>query len=131
MEAVAAGSGVYEDNGISGTKGRDKRPGFNRLLKDATARTINMIAAWSVDRLGRKQRDLIGLLNRSRRPMSEKLGQSFVAEIDLEATTTWQRAPRAFGTGRLHALAPWPMYLRQMHVRRVPGSSWPMIEPEV
>jgi hypothetical protein len=93
LEAVAAGSGVYEDNGISGTKGRDKRPGFNRLLKDATARTINMIAAWSVDRLGRKQRDLIGLLNRSRRPMSEKLGQSFVAEIDLEATTTWQRAP--------------------------------------
>jgi DNA invertase Pin-like site-specific DNA recombinase len=27
--------GFYEDAGISGTKGRDKRPGFDRLLKDA------------------------------------------------------------------------------------------------
>jgi DNA invertase Pin-like site-specific DNA recombinase len=45
--------GVYEDAGISGAKGHDKRPGFDRLLKDATARKINMIAAWSVDRLGR------------------------------------------------------------------------------
>ena len=26
---------------------------MDRLLKDATARRINMIAAWSVDRLGR------------------------------------------------------------------------------
>jgi len=26
---------------------------LDRLLKDATARRINMIAAWSVDRLGR------------------------------------------------------------------------------
>jgi DNA invertase Pin-like site-specific DNA recombinase len=53
--------GVYEDAGI-GVKGRDKRPGFDRLLKDATARKANMIAAWSVDRLGRSLRDLIGFL---------------------------------------------------------------------
>ena len=52
----------YEDNGISGAKGRDKRPGFDRLLKDATARKINMIAAWSVDRLGRSLQDLVGFL---------------------------------------------------------------------
>ena len=44
---------VYEDAGISGSNGREKRPGLDRLLKDATARKINMIAAWSVDRLGR------------------------------------------------------------------------------
>lgn len=31
--------GFYEDAGI-GAKGRDKRPGFDRLLKDATARKI-------------------------------------------------------------------------------------------
>jgi len=43
---------VYEDAGISGAKGRDARPAFDRLLKDAAARKINMIAAWSVDRLG-------------------------------------------------------------------------------
>src|SRR5215469_10710634 len=55
LEAVAARSGwevvgFYEDAGISGSNGREKRPGFDRLLNDATARKINMIAAWSVDR---------------------------------------------------------------------------------
>lgn len=42
---------------------RDKRPNFDRLLKDATARKINLIAAWSVDRLGRSLQDLVGFLN--------------------------------------------------------------------
>ncbi|WP_426410043.1 recombinase family protein [Bradyrhizobium ganzhouense] len=68
LEAVAARSGwqvvgIYEDEGISGAKGRDKRPGFDRLLRDATARKINLIAAWSVDRLGRSLQDLVGFLN--------------------------------------------------------------------
>jgi DNA invertase Pin-like site-specific DNA recombinase len=31
-------------------------------LKDAIARKINMIASWSVDRLGRSLQDLVGLL---------------------------------------------------------------------
>jgi DNA invertase Pin-like site-specific DNA recombinase len=67
LEAVAARSGweiveFYEDAGISGAKGRDKRPGFDRLLKDATSRRIDMIAAWSVDRLGRSLQDLVGFL---------------------------------------------------------------------
>ncbi|MBR0878548.1 recombinase family protein [Bradyrhizobium liaoningense] len=68
LQAVAAQSGweivgLYEDAGISGAKGRDKRPGFDRLLKDATARRINMIAAWSVDRLGRSLQDLVSFLS--------------------------------------------------------------------
>ena len=67
LEAVAARAGweivgFYGDTGISGAKGRDKRPGFDRLLKDATARKINMIAAWSVDRLGRSLQDLVGFV---------------------------------------------------------------------
>jgi DNA invertase Pin-like site-specific DNA recombinase len=67
LEAVAARSswevvGVYEDAGISGAKGRDKRPGFDQLLRDATARKVNMIATWSVDRLGRSLQDLVGFL---------------------------------------------------------------------
>jgi DNA invertase Pin-like site-specific DNA recombinase len=36
---------------------------LDRLLNGATARKINMIAAWSVDRIGRILQDLIGLLN--------------------------------------------------------------------
>src|SRR5262249_4756946 len=50
------------DNGISGAKGRDKRPGFDRLLKAATRRQIDVVAAWSVDRLGRSLQDLVGFL---------------------------------------------------------------------
>jgi DNA invertase Pin-like site-specific DNA recombinase len=53
---------VFEDAGISGAKGRDKRPGFDRLCKAATRRKIDVVAAWSVDRLGRSLQDLIGFL---------------------------------------------------------------------
>lgn len=42
------------------------RPGFDRLLKDATARKVNMVAAWSVDRLGRSLQDLVGFLTELR-----------------------------------------------------------------
>ena len=44
---------VYEDAGISGAKGRDKRPGFDGMLKDATRRRFDVLMFWSVDRLGR------------------------------------------------------------------------------
>ena len=67
LQAVAKRSGwkvvaEYKDAGISGAKGRDKRPGLDRMLKDATRRQFDMIAAWSVDRLGRSLQDLIGTL---------------------------------------------------------------------
>ncbi len=44
---------IYADNGVSGAKGRDQRPAFGRLCKDAVAGKFDVIAAWSVDRLGR------------------------------------------------------------------------------
>ena len=44
---------VYEDAGISGAKGRDKRPGFNATMKDALRRHFDVLAVWSIDRLGR------------------------------------------------------------------------------
>jgi DNA invertase Pin-like site-specific DNA recombinase len=50
------------DSGISGAKGRDKRPQFDRVLKAATRRKIDVVAAWSVDRLGRSLQDLVGFL---------------------------------------------------------------------
>ena len=52
----------YVDHGISGAKGRDKRPAFDRLLKDATRRRFDVVMAWSVDRLGRSLQDLVGFL---------------------------------------------------------------------
>jgi DNA invertase Pin-like site-specific DNA recombinase len=52
----------YVDHGISGAKGRDKRPAFDRLMKDATRRRFDIIMARSVDRLGRSLQDLVGFL---------------------------------------------------------------------
>lgn len=67
LRAVAERAGwqiitVFRDEGISGAKGRDKRPGFDALLKAATRREIDMVAAWSVDRLGRSLQDLVAFL---------------------------------------------------------------------
>jgi DNA invertase Pin-like site-specific DNA recombinase len=53
---------TYIDYGISGAKGRDKRPAFDRLLKDAARRKFDVIMAWSVDRLGRSLQDLVSFL---------------------------------------------------------------------
>jgi DNA invertase Pin-like site-specific DNA recombinase len=54
---------VYKDHGISGAKGRDKRPAFDALCQDATRRRFDIVMAWSVDRLGRSLQDLIGFLS--------------------------------------------------------------------
>src|SRR5881275_302638 len=54
---------VYKDHGISGAKGRDKRPAFDALCKAATRREFDMVMAWSVDRLGRSLQDLITFLS--------------------------------------------------------------------
>lgn len=45
--------GTYEDAGISGAKGRDKRPAFDCMLKDATRRRFDVLMVAAVDRLGR------------------------------------------------------------------------------
>jgi DNA invertase Pin-like site-specific DNA recombinase len=71
LEAVARHRGweivaVYEDQGISGAKGRDKRPQFDRLLRDAVRGKFEILAAWAVDRLGRSLQDLVGTLGELR-----------------------------------------------------------------
>jgi DNA invertase Pin-like site-specific DNA recombinase len=53
---------VFEDAGISGAKGRDQRPGLDAMMKVVARREVDMIAAWSVDRLGRSLIDLLNLL---------------------------------------------------------------------
>jgi DNA invertase Pin-like site-specific DNA recombinase len=53
---------VFEDAGFSGAKGRDERPGLDAMLKAVARKEINLVAAWSVDRLGRSLTDLLGFL---------------------------------------------------------------------
>lgn len=50
------------DEGISGAKGRDKRPGYDRLMTMVARREIDLIACWSVDRLGRSLQHLVSFL---------------------------------------------------------------------
>jgi hypothetical protein len=50
---------------ISGSEGRDKRPGFDAMHKEASRRKFDIVIAWSVDRLGRSLQDLIGFLSAS------------------------------------------------------------------
>jgi DNA invertase Pin-like site-specific DNA recombinase len=57
---------VYEDQGISGAKGRDRRPQFDRMLKDAVRGRFDVLAAWAVDRLGRSLQDLVATLGELR-----------------------------------------------------------------
>ena len=56
---------MFEDK-ISGAKGRDQRPGLDGLLKAATRREFDLVAAWSVDRLGRSLQHLVELFNEFR-----------------------------------------------------------------
>ena len=53
----------YIDHGISGAKGRDQRPEFDSLLRDAVRKEFDVIMAWSVDRLGRSLQHLMGFLD--------------------------------------------------------------------
>lgn len=54
---------IYRDEGVSGAKGRETRPAFDALCKDAARRRFDVVMAWSVDRLGRSLQDLVGFLS--------------------------------------------------------------------
>lgn len=49
----------YCDVGISGAKGRDKRPGLDQMLKDAAKHRFDVVMVWRLDRLGRSLVDLL------------------------------------------------------------------------
>ncbi len=52
----------FTDVGISGSKGRDRRPGLDDMMKGIARRDFDMVASWSVCRLGRSLQHLITLL---------------------------------------------------------------------
>jgi DNA invertase Pin-like site-specific DNA recombinase len=53
---------VYDDAGISGSKGRADRPGLDRMLNDAARRHFDIVLVWAIDRLGRSLIDLLGTI---------------------------------------------------------------------
>ena len=50
------------DDGISGSKGRDQRPGFERLFQMVCRREVDVVMTWSIDRLGRSIQHLVALM---------------------------------------------------------------------
>lgn len=67
LEAVAqrhgwAMVGVFADEGIGGRHGREKRPAFDKVLQGVARREYDVVAAWSVDGLGRSLRHLLDFL---------------------------------------------------------------------
>lgn len=93
LEAVAERHGwevaaVYEDAGISGAKGRDRRPGLDALMKAVARREVDMVAAWSVDRLGRSLTDLLDVL----RDLHAKGVDLFLHQQGLDTSTPSGRA---------------------------------------
>jgi DNA invertase Pin-like site-specific DNA recombinase len=52
----------FVDNGISGAKDRTQRPQFDAMLKGVTRGQFDVLAAWSVDRLGRSLQQLVEFL---------------------------------------------------------------------
>src|SRR5690606_10852111 len=54
---------TFIDEGISGAKGREDRPAFDQMLRGIVQGRFDLIAVWSVDRLGRSLQDLVGFLN--------------------------------------------------------------------
>jgi Resolvase, N terminal domain len=67
LAAVAAARGwdviaTYQDNGVSGAKGRKDRPGLDTLLNDAQRGKFNIVMAWAIDRIRRSLIDLLGTI---------------------------------------------------------------------
>jgi DNA invertase Pin-like site-specific DNA recombinase len=57
---------TYIDHGVSGTKAREKRAAFDRLAKDAAHGKLDMVAAWSIDRVGRSLGHLVEFMDELR-----------------------------------------------------------------
>jgi DNA invertase Pin-like site-specific DNA recombinase len=79
---------VFEDAGISGAKGRRDRPALDALLKSVARREVDMVAAWSVDRLGRSLTDLLDFL----RELHAKGVDLFLHQQGLDTSTPSGRA---------------------------------------
>jgi DNA invertase Pin-like site-specific DNA recombinase len=73
----------YRDAGISGSKGREARPGLDEMLNDAQRRRFDIVMAWAIDRLGRSLLDLLGTIQ-----MLEHYGVDLYLDQQALDTTT-------------------------------------------
>ena len=76
------------DEGISGAKGRDQRPAFDRLMQMVTRKEIDLIACWSVDRLSRSLQHLVTFLGE----INERRIDLYIHTQGLDTSTSAGRA---------------------------------------
>jgi DNA invertase Pin-like site-specific DNA recombinase len=80
--------GVFEDQGVSGAKGRADRPAMKRLLAAVKRRECDMVAAWKLDRLGRSLKDLIGFLDELKEKRVDLYIHNFKGDDALDTSTS-------------------------------------------
>lgn len=84
QSSVTAGRPLLSSStSISGAKGRKDRPQFNALLNAVARREFDVVAAWSVDRLGRSFQDLVGFL----RDLQSKHVDLYLHQQSLDTST--------------------------------------------
>jgi DNA invertase Pin-like site-specific DNA recombinase len=76
----------YEGN--LAAQGRDQRPGLDAMMKAMNAKEFEIVASWSVDRLGRSLTDLLSILQ----GLHEKGVGLFLHQQGLDTTTTAGKA---------------------------------------
>ena len=108
LEAAAAQRGwvimaTYADDGISGARGRDKRPGLDAMLRDASQGRFDVVMCWAVDRIGRSLPDLVGTLQELHRAKVDL----FLHQQAFDTTTPAGRA--MFGMMNVLAEFQWSM----------------------
>jgi DNA invertase Pin-like site-specific DNA recombinase len=74
---------TYIDLGISGAKGRDKRPDLDRMMKDSIKGKFDVVMVSSIDRLGRSLQHLIEILN----DLQSKSVELFMLKQSIDTTT--------------------------------------------
>ena len=98
----------FKDEGISGAKGRDKRPGYDKLYTGIMRREFDMVAAWAVDRLGRSLKELVLFLS----DMNGKGVNLYLHQQGLDTSTD-------MGRMMFHQIALFADFERSLIVSRV------------
>ncbi|WP_417832432.1 recombinase family protein [Terasakiella sp.] len=79
---------VFCDHGISGAKDRKDRPEFDALMQMVSRREIEMVASWSVDRIGRSLSGLVQFMEELR----EREVDLYLHQQNLDTSTHMGRA---------------------------------------
>jgi DNA invertase Pin-like site-specific DNA recombinase len=99
---------TYTDQAVSGSKGRDQRPDFARMARDAAQGRLDIVAAWSIDRIGRSLSHLVEFMDELRQ-------QCVGIYLHQQQVDTSTAAGRAF----LHMAGVFAEFERSVIVERV------------